>query len=212
MQAKYGGVWWVSGWCLRVSSSVRMVSECVRQMSGVGRCHMQCQKLAETARLSENDTQKHQKRPKNTKNAIFFQDSKRSQCHIFSSTVSETYRTDVSNDVWTANDIFFWPGLRSPPLCMALRPTTRGASMVHGREKEPQPMTLVARQAYPNIPKDPHIMVASEITPTGRSICMHCWLQKVSEGWRRNLIYLHKLWFVCFACNDNLRYSPSNMY
>ena len=65
---------------------------------------------------------------------------------------------------------------------MTLRPTTRGASMVHGREKEPQPMTLVARQAYPNIPKDPHIMVASEITPTGRSICMHCWLQKVSEG------------------------------
>ena len=61
MQAKYGGVWWVSGWCLRVSGSVRMVSECVRQMSGVGRCHMQCQKLAETARLSENDTQKHQK-------------------------------------------------------------------------------------------------------------------------------------------------------
>ena len=30
--------------CLRVSGSVRMVSECVRQMSGVGRCHMQCQK------------------------------------------------------------------------------------------------------------------------------------------------------------------------
>ena len=33
--------------------------------------------------------------------------SKRPQCHIFSSTVSETYGIDVSNDVWTANDIFF---------------------------------------------------------------------------------------------------------
>ena len=99
MQVKYGGFCGVSGWGLRVSDSVWMVSECVRQMSGVGRCHMQCQKHAETARLSENGTQKHQKRPKNTKNAIFFQDSKRSQCHIFSSTVSETYGIDVSNDV-----------------------------------------------------------------------------------------------------------------
>ena len=61
----------MSGWCLRVSSSVRMVSECVRQMSGVGRCHMQCQKHAETARLSENDTQKHQKNVK-----------KHQKCHI----------------------------------------------------------------------------------------------------------------------------------
>ena len=33
--------------------------------------------------------------------------SKRPQCHIFSSTVSETYGIDVSNDVWIANDIFF---------------------------------------------------------------------------------------------------------
>ena len=60
-----GKVVWV--W---VSGSVRMVSECVRQMSGVGRCHMQCQKHAETAWLSENDTPKHQKRPKNTKKII----------------------------------------------------------------------------------------------------------------------------------------------
>ena len=44
-------------------------------MSGVGRCHMQCQKHAETARLSENDTKKHRKMSKNTKNTIFFQDA-----------------------------------------------------------------------------------------------------------------------------------------
>ena len=64
------GVWGcmaVLAWCLSVSGSVRMVSECVRQMSGVGWWHMQGQKHAETARLSENDPQKHQKRPKNTK-------------------------------------------------------------------------------------------------------------------------------------------------
>ena len=33
-----------------------------------------CQKCAKTVRLSENEAQKHQKRPKNAKNAIFFQD------------------------------------------------------------------------------------------------------------------------------------------
>ena len=33
VQTKYGGVWGVSGYCLRMSGSVRMVSECVRQMS-----------------------------------------------------------------------------------------------------------------------------------------------------------------------------------
>ena len=38
MQVKYGGFWGVSGWCLRVSGSVWMVSECVRQMSGVCGC------------------------------------------------------------------------------------------------------------------------------------------------------------------------------
>ena len=38
MQAKYGGVSRVSGLCLRVSFSVRMVSDWVRQMSGVRRC------------------------------------------------------------------------------------------------------------------------------------------------------------------------------
>ena len=54
-----------------VSGSVRMVSECVRQMYGVGRCHMQCQKHAETARPSKNDTEKHQKRPTNTKNNYY---------------------------------------------------------------------------------------------------------------------------------------------
>ena len=54
------GVWMVSG-------SVWMVSECVRQMSGVGRFHMQCQKHAETAGLNENDTQKHKKGQKTQK-------------------------------------------------------------------------------------------------------------------------------------------------
>ena len=38
MQVKYGGFWGVSGWCLRVSGSVWMVSEDVRKMSGVCRC------------------------------------------------------------------------------------------------------------------------------------------------------------------------------
>ena len=45
MQVKYGGFWGVSGWCLRVSDSVWMVSECVRQMSGVGRCHINWDQL-----------------------------------------------------------------------------------------------------------------------------------------------------------------------
>ena len=40
MQVKYGGLRGVSGWCVRVSGSVWMVSECVRQMSWVGRCHI----------------------------------------------------------------------------------------------------------------------------------------------------------------------------
>ena len=45
MQVKYGGFWGVSGWCLRVSGSVCMVSECVRQMSGVGKCHINWDQL-----------------------------------------------------------------------------------------------------------------------------------------------------------------------
>ena len=113
MQAKYGGVWWVSGWCLRVSGSVRMVSECVRQMSGVGRCHMQCQKHAETARLSENGTQKHQKTPKmpyfsrmpKDPSAIFFR-------QLFLNRTAQTIRTMYEPPMIC----FFWPGLRSAPL------------------------------------------------------------------------------------------------
>ena len=52
-------------------------------------------------------SQNQKREPKMHKNRFFALFSKRSQCHIFSSTVSETYRTDVSNDIWTANDMFF---------------------------------------------------------------------------------------------------------
>ena len=118
MQTKYGGVWWVSGWCLRVSGSVRMVSECVRQMSGVGRCHMQCQKHAETARLSENGTQKHPKTPKmpyfsrmpKDPSAIFFR-------QLFLNRTAQTIRMMYEPSMIC----FFWPGLRSAPLCPRFR-------------------------------------------------------------------------------------------
>ena len=128
MQTKYGGVWWVSGWCLRVSGSVRMVSECVRQMSGVGRCHMQCQKHAETARLSENDTKKGQKTPKmpyfsripKDPSAIFFR-------QLFPKRTAQTFQMMYEPPMIC----FFWPGLRSAPLCVLINPNRYVSKLIN---------------------------------------------------------------------------------